>query len=87
MAGVFDFDGGGGLHGALLSRKMNETETKDLIKVFQKAVLSYFYHNTSFPASFFRKEQRSFFVNVFPSPAAVFSIVRRFRRRSSSLLC
>ena len=58
MAGVFDCDGGGGggLHGALLSRKINETETKDLEKVFQKTVLSYFYHNTSFLASFFRKE-------------------------------
>ena len=55
MAGVFDCDGRGGLHGTLLSRKMNETETKDLEKVFQKTVLSYFYHNTSFPASFFEK--------------------------------
>jgi len=55
MAGVFGCDSGGGLHGTLLSRKMNETETKDLEKVFQKTVLSYFYHNTSFPASFFEK--------------------------------
>lgn len=45
MAGVFVCDAGGGLHGTLLSRTMNETETKDLEKVFQKTVLSYFYHN------------------------------------------
>lgn len=45
MVGIFDCDGGGGLHGTLLSRKVNVSETKDLVKVFQKTVLSYFYHN------------------------------------------